>query len=1325
MLKTPLLKFNKLLVLCFVFLSFNLEAQWINSGGGYASTKTTDISFNNNNLFWAGDFLCNVFFETINTTYKLVNNTCESGSPLNSSDLFITKLNKHGSYDWIKQTNIAEEDRYYVKSGGFDSDNNNNSYLSGNYFGEIEFSGTTISSISHPNIFITKYNSIGDVEWVLDDFSSIIKSDSIEINDLKTDNLNHSIIVGSFRDTTHYDSLSGFVISVNDDKSIYSSLITIPINNNSLYDINSINSSNSNLIISGIIRDSIQIGNDTIHSIVNGNKNAFIAGLNLDLSLNWLIQEDIPFFNSVTIDNSSIYTTGSFENTIDISGNNYTATPGAINSILVKYDLSGNYLWSKIIREQNNFVAKSTCLDIDNIGNIYLGGYFGQKDQETHTPVLTIGATNTSGISAYDGFISKFDAAGNLIWSQALGDTLNDYLYAINAISTDTIFVGGSFYRQIVIDDKVVENVGAQDAYIALIDVHPEFKIEITANSNTEFCEGNNVTLQATTSATYSYQWQKDSVNISGANSSSFSASETGSYRVVITDSSIPYTKKTLPIDVIVNPVPNPIISTVDDTVFCNGEYAQLNIDYTTNSKYQWYINNNPIPDDTLNYSIADSTGIYHVTELNKYNCFNTSPTISIFEKEYPTVEILPNDTLKFCYGDSVTLNSITSEPLQFLWIKDEIELINDTLDSFTAYESGYYALQVTDSIGCISISETDTVVTIPSPISHIEFGGDSIVCEGEQVGLFANTGLGLTYEWYRNDTLIPGASSYYYLANISGDYYVNVSNENNCTIKSNTKNALVYPIPESAISISGPNTFCSNDNIYLSTISVPTNDYQWFLNGQEINGETNDTYYPITSGEYYLNTTSQYGCSKSSNKEYVIVIPAPEAIIESGGDSVFCEGTFLTINANKNSNYHYTWYKDNIEIIGENSFNLDSYETGTYRVLIEDNTTNCSSLSNNLNLYSEPSPEVILSVSNSTICQRDSVELTSTLNANWKYKWYYNEILLPDDTSNNLYAKTAGNYSVVVLSEINCTDTSNIQSISVLPNPLPTVTQSDYFLSTKNYSSIQWNNYGLPISDATEQIYLVTESGDYSVTVLNPNGCYATSEELTVCYPIPEIYAESNKLTSSEGLSYQWYVDNNLITGAEQQVHYAQLSGEYIVEVTDYEDCVSQSDPYHICVPVPTIQLVENNILESSSGKTYQWYLNDEPINDAKSKIYLVTETGYYTVEVLNFEDCLYRSEPFYMVISDLGASVNESTFSISPNPVTKNLNIKCISNHTGSIIINITDISGNQVLKNLRQKENLNFSEIIDVSELNQGLYILNVIINDEILRTKFIKQ
>ena len=75
MLNASQLKLNKLIIFILVLISFDLHAQWINSGGGFASTKTTNISSNGSLIFWSGDFLCNAFFEANDTTYKLENNT--------------------------------------------------------------------------------------------------------------------------------------------------------------------------------------------------------------------------------------------------------------------------------------------------------------------------------------------------------------------------------------------------------------------------------------------------------------------------------------------------------------------------------------------------------------------------------------------------------------------------------------------------------------------------------------------------------------------------------------------------------------------------------------------------------------------------------------------------------------------------------------------------------------------------------------------------------------------------------------------------------------------------------------------------------------------------------------------------------------------------------------------------------------------------------------------------------------------------------------------------------------------------------------------------
>ncbi|MBA2406817.1 MAG: T9SS type A sorting domain-containing protein, partial [Chitinophagales bacterium] len=59
----------------------------------------------------------------------------------------------------------------------------------------------------------------------------------------------------------------------------------------------------------------------------------------------------------------------------------------------------------------------------------------------------------------------------------------------------------------------------------------------ITSLGNLDICSSGQVTLQATSGSGYKYQWQKNSVNISGATNQNYVATAVGSYKVIVTGS--------------------------------------------------------------------------------------------------------------------------------------------------------------------------------------------------------------------------------------------------------------------------------------------------------------------------------------------------------------------------------------------------------------------------------------------------------------------------------------------------------------------------------------------------------------------------------------------------------------------------------------------------------------------------------------------------------------------------------------------------------------------------------------------------------------------
>src|SRR5690606_19382855 len=61
----------------------------------------------------------------------------------------------------------------------------------------------------------------------------------------------------------------------------------------------------------------------------------------------------------------------------------------------------------------------------------------------------------------------------------------------------------------------------------------------ITAGGPTTFCEGESVSLSANTGSGYTYQWKRNTVNISGATAATYSVTQSGSYTVVVTANSL------------------------------------------------------------------------------------------------------------------------------------------------------------------------------------------------------------------------------------------------------------------------------------------------------------------------------------------------------------------------------------------------------------------------------------------------------------------------------------------------------------------------------------------------------------------------------------------------------------------------------------------------------------------------------------------------------------------------------------------------------------------------------------------------------------------
>jgi hypothetical protein len=176
---------------------------------------------------------------------------------------------------------------------------------------------------------------------------------------------------------------------------------------------------------------------------------------------------------------------------------------------------------------------------------------------------------------------------------------------------------------------------------------------------------------------------------------------------------------------------------------------------------------------------------------------------------------------------------------------------------------------------------------------------------------------------------------------------------------------------------------------------------------------------------------------------------------------------------------------------------------------------------------------------------------------------------------------------------------------------------------------------------------------------------------------------------------------------------------GIYTVTLTVQNDCdgytVTQQVNIGINVPaVPTIN-VNGISLQSSNALNYQWFLNNNVIAGATNQLHTPLQSGYYSVLVTDSNGCSTQSSEFYFAVTTLKPQAQKDEIKVIPNPASQSISIFGRENFTQ---IKIMDMAGRKVLQTENNKN-------INISNLKSGIYFVEALIINEIVRAKFIKN
>ncbi|MFN5735666.1 MAG: hypothetical protein ACK444_06435, partial [Flavobacteriales bacterium] len=355
----------------------------------YASCTPQKIYYKNGFIYIAG----------INNGSIDMNPNASVNSLTGMTSPFIVKLDTTGNFMWAKSFSNVNSKVFDVKV-----DINENVYITGSFNTNFIFNGINQVSNGNDDIFLLKFNSLGQEQWCKSFGSNSVNSE--RGNSIAIDQNNNINVCGYFSGTVDFDpGPSTFSLIGNNLPGTYDGFIA-------RYDL-------------------------------NGN---FITAINIGGSGG----NDAVWFNSIEVQNNSVYVVGRVNGTVDLD-------PGALTNnimvqgsqgILMKFDYQLNPNWYKLISS----ISASEIQHIRIKSNqLYISGIMvGTTDLDPHptnsftySPAATYNNGNT--------YIVKMDLNGNFVWGAGLLNTPTGGIYTNYnhpyglAITNDGVYIAGEF----------------------------------------------------------------------------------------------------------------------------------------------------------------------------------------------------------------------------------------------------------------------------------------------------------------------------------------------------------------------------------------------------------------------------------------------------------------------------------------------------------------------------------------------------------------------------------------------------------------------------------------------------------------------------------------------------------------------------------------------------------------------------------------------------------------------------------------------------------------------------------------------------------------
>jgi len=297
-------------------------------------------------------------------------------------------------------------------------------------------------------------------------------------------------------------------------------------------------------------------------------------------------------------------------------------------------------------------------------------------------------------------------------------------------------------------------------------------------------------------------------------------------------------------------------------------------------------------------------------------------------------------------------------------------------------------------------------------------------------------------------------------------------------------------------------------------------------------------------------------------------------------------------------------WYKDGVELTGENSNSLTIKAPGDYKAVFYDPCSSISITSNHLKTDASAEPIFTFDYPDDIkSCMGNTVTLSVQGSTAYQYRWYKDEILT-GMTGSSINVSEGGKYNVEVSSCSGSWVSSKIVQVDFVKVPTPQITQDkpaycigdqatlNLNISADNSYTINWYCDGVALPNYQNMASITTNvPGSYTVAVNSKltENCAQISLPLNINFEAPPTASIqqiiNTTLCNGQSVDLKVIHDSGSVkwsTGESTDQISVLTSGTYKVTVTSPAGCTSETSTDVQFFPNPTLSIPDTSLCEN-----------------------------------------------------------------------------------------------------------------------------------------------